>query len=333
VELVAGIPDPGAGRTDARVTAIPADPALGLVVNPRARTVKRRHLDRESFWAPLLPPHAVRITRNPEELDQAIGEFRDRKVEVIAALGGDGTLHHVLGSMVRQYGPGPLPVVLALAGGTMNGLARALGSAGRPDRVLAASIALLGSARLPVREYDLLRVEDSSRGTLHGFSFATGLVCRAFEVYYRSPEPGMRDAIAASLLPVRAALFGGSFYDPLTLDVTADGVPWMSPAPHTLLTSVLERPLLWFRPFGIVTDHAPALNVAASAMRPREIATRLWSIFRGQCRHPAHRIGRSVGLTIRAECGYLIDGDLYGPGPIDVTVTPGPRVRFLQPGT
>jgi hypothetical protein len=279
-----------------------------------------------------MPLQAVRITDTLDDLDGAIAAFRDQGVEVIAGLGGDGSLHHLVDAVVRYYGVTNLPVILALAGGTMNGLVRALGSDGAPDRVLAASLRLLASGQLPVRECHLLKVEDPPRGTLYGFSFATGLVCRAFEAYYRHPEPGMRDAIRASLLPLHAAWFGGAFYDPLTLQLTGDdGARWMSGTPHTLLASVLDRPLLWFRPFGAVVSTAPAFNVAATAMRPREIAPRLWSIFRGRCRHPALRIGRCAALRVRADCGYLIDGDLYGPGPTNVAVRLGPCMRFLQP--
>jgi hypothetical protein len=291
--------------------------------------VKRCYLGREPFWTSLLPPLDVRVTRTLEELDDAVSYFRDRDVAVIAGLGGDGTLHHLLDSIVRHYGDTSLPLVLALAGGTMNGLARALGSGDAPDHVLAASLALLDSGRLPIQEHRLLKVEDASRGTLHGFTFATGLVFRAFEEYYRNPEPGIRDAVRAAA-SIRAAWFGAASVT-LTLEVTADDAAWMPGVPHTMIASVLEQPLLWFRPFGTVADPAPGLNIAATTMRPREIAPRIWPIFRGRCRHPALRIGRSTTLTVRGECGYLIDGDLYGPGPTDVRISLGPRTCFLRP--
>ncbi len=305
---------------------------FGLVVNGRARAVRRRYLGPAPFWASHLPSHAVSVTHTLEELDDAIARFCARNVRVVAGLGGDGSLHHLVDAIVRHYDHASLPVVLVLAGGTMNGLARAIGSGGAPDDVLATSLALLESGQLPVRKLPLLRVEDASHDVLHGFSFATGLVFRAFETYYRRPEPGIRDAVVASLLPLRTALFGGSFYDPVRLEINADDSgPWMSGAPHTLLASVVDRPLLWFRPFGEVADHTDLINVAATMMRPREIAPRLWSIFRGRCRHPGVRIGRCSSLTVRGDCGYLIDGDLYRPESTNVTISRGPRMNFLQP--
>lgn len=142
----------------------------------------------------------------------------------------------------------------------------------------------------------------------------------------------MVDAVRASLLPLKAALFGGPFYDGVRLDVRTEGAPWLPDPPHTLVASVLDNPLLWFEPFGSPLGDATAFHLGATSMRPREIAPRLWSLFRGRCRHPRLRIDRTRDATVRGDIGYLIDGDLYpGHGAVDVRLTVGPRLRFLVP--
>lgn len=321
---------PGPART---VNAPPRGFPLGLVVNPAARAVQRRHLGREPFWRGLVPDELVRLTGNLEELDGAIAAFRDAGVRAVAGLGGDGSTHHLVDAILRRYEEVDAPMVLALAGGTMNGLPRALGTGGAPEGVLRAAVAALAGSMPQVRMLHMLRVTDVRDGRTHyGFSFATGLVYRVYQQYYRNPEPGMVDAVAASLLPLKAALFGGSFYDGVRLDVRAEGAPWLPEPPHTLVASVVDQPLLWFRPFGSSLGNAAGFHLGATAMRPSEIAPRLWSIFRGRCRHPRLRIGNTRDVTVRGNVGYLIDGDLYpGDAAVDVRLTVGPRLRFLVP--
>jgi diacylglycerol kinase-like protein len=317
-----------------RVNGSPPGASLGLIVNATARAVKRRHLGRRPFWLPYVPARLVRLTRSLEELDAAVAAFREEDVRVVAVLGGDGSLHHLVDAVLRCYAETEAPLVLALAGGTMNGLARALGTAGAPERVLRAALAHLAGDGPPVRAQHVLRVADALDGRFrHGFSFATGLVYRAFQEYYRASQPGIVDAVRASLLPLKAALVGSPlFYAGVQLDVRSGGAPWLPESPHTLVASVMDRPLLWFEPFGAPLSDAAAFHLAATSMRPREIVPRLWSIFRGRCRHPRLRIDRSRDATVRGNIGYLIDGDLYpGGGAVDVRLTVGPRLRFLVP--
>jgi len=306
-------------------------------VNPAARGVKRRYLVADPFWGNHLPDECARVTRSLAELDQAIAAFRAAGVRVVATLGGDGSLHHLVDALLRHYDEASAPIVLALAGGTMNGLPRALGTGGPPESVLRAAVATLaGGALPPTREHHLLRVTDVAHGrTRHGFGFATGLVFRAFQEYYRAPEPGLVDAFRASVLPLKAAIFGGTFYDGVHLEVQVDGASWLPDPPHTLVASVTDNPFLWFRPFGAPLGSAAAFHLAATSMRPRELAPRLWSIFRGRCRHPRLRVDRVREATVRGNTGYLIDGDLYpSGGTVDIRLTVGPRLRFLvtRPG-
>jgi hypothetical protein len=194
-------------------------------------------------------------------------------------------------------------------------------------------MASLARGAAPVREHHPLQIREAASGTIrYGFSFATGLVFRAMQEYYRRPNPGMPDALRASALPLWAVLTGRPFYANIQLDLATPDGPWMSESPHTILASVFENPLLWFRPFAGQLGPPPAFHLAATSMRPREIATRMWSTFQGRCRHPRLRTGSCLKATVRGNVGYVIDGDLYSvDGRVDVVITPGPPVRFLAP--
>jgi hypothetical protein len=260
-------------------------------VNLAARAVKRRYLGRDPFWRTQLPDERVRLTRNLEELDEAISAFRDAEVRVVAVLGGDGSLHHLVDAVLRRYEEADAPIVLPLAGGTLNGLARALGAGGPPERVLRSALAALADGAPPIRARHVLRVSDARDGrTRHGFSLATGLPYRIAEHYYRAAEPGMADAVRCMIvLPLGAALFCGKLFENLRLDVQADGAPWLPEAPHTLVASVLDSPLLWFHPFGTPLATWPRSTWA----RPRCDRARS---------HPGYGLSIAAAVAIRG-CG------------------------------
>ncbi len=311
---------------------MPATAPVGLIVNRTARKVKNRYLGHEAFWRDLLPDRCVRVTGSLDELEQATTDFRQKGVRVVAGLGGDGTLHHLVDTLLRHYTADDAPLVLGLAGGTMNGLSRALGTGGHPARVLRSALAALAEGESPpFQTRNVLRITDTTRGrSLHGFGFAAGLVFRAYKEYYRNPQPGLADALRASLLPIRAAVLGGSFCDPVRLEVRAEGTAWYPDSVQTVVASVTDNPFLWLRPFGAPVGDAPAFHFAATSMRPREIAPRLWSILRGRCSHPRLRVDRVSEASVTGENGYLVDGDLYfAEGIFDLSLTVGPPIRFV----
>jgi diacylglycerol kinase-like protein len=305
---------------------------LGLIVNASARGVRRRYLRGRPFWASLLPAEHVRVTRSVAELDDAVAEFRAAGVRTVATLGGDGTVHHLVNALLRQYDPRSLPAVLPLAGGTMNGLARASGTGGNPESVLRMATTAHTSPAPPVQDRRILRITTRDGTSRFGFSLAAGLIFRALQSYYRSAQPGLADAIRASLLPITGAMHG--FYDGVGFRVEADGAPWLPELVHSVLASVLDSPLLWFRPFGGHLAGAATFHLAATSMRPVELAPRLWAVFRGRCRHARLRVGPAHTAAFLGVRGFLVDGELYpSADPDELRVTVGPPLRLLVPGS
>jgi diacylglycerol kinase family enzyme len=274
----------------------------------------------------------VWLTRDLDELRAAVASFRARGVRVVAALGGDGTLHHLVNALFDRPGSDDAPAVLPLAGGTMNGLARAFGTGGPPGGTLHAAVAALERAVPPLRRCRLLQITgDPQSPSRLGFGFAAGLVFRAFQSYYRRPDPGLADAIRASLLPLTLLVRDS---DGVTsFEVVADGEAWLPEPAHSLAASVVHRPVLWFEPFGAPLADPDAFHLAATSMRPRELAPRLWRVFRGRCKHRRLRTGSAREVRFRAPAGYVLDGELYHASPYcDLTLTMGPSIRVLVPG-
>ncbi len=306
-------------------------PLFGLIVHASARRVRRRHLRRDRFWEGLMPPEAVFVTRHQADLDAAMAVLRERGVRAIACLGGDGSMHCLVAAMLRHFRPDDdLPVLLPLEGGTLSGLARAFGTGGRAEGVVRAALAELAAGRVPAVEVRLLEVSDpSSAPPRYGFTFAAGTAARAAALYDRKVGRGIPAAVEV-MLAAFLAIFDGRPLEQVELVVTING-ELVRPAPHTVAVGVVERPFLWFTPFGQKPVRADEFRLVTVSMRPREMALRLWQIIRGRCRHPGVRLGAATALAVCGKGGYVIDGELFfQDGDFGVQISTGPTIRIFD---
>lgn len=165
---------------------------VGLLLNRNSR------LNRENSWEEralsLLPSELVRATSRLEELDEAlIHLFHKQGINVLAICGGDGTLHHTLNALWRlsptlelNFGPGVLPPILVLRGGTMNILAGSLGLEEQPFTLLEKFLrryehGILGE--LPLTEVPFLEVTTEKWGSRIGFVLGSSLTVVCLDLY------------------------------------------------------------------------------------------------------------------------------------------------------
>jgi hypothetical protein len=178
-----------------RVAACRPDAPLrvGVVVNPRARAVRAAGPSLVASVAEAAGAGLVCETGDLGALRGALVRLvAGEGVNVLAVLGGDGTVHAAVNGLLALTGaasgapPPPLPRILVLRGGTLNIVGRTLGTAGPPARTLARFCgAYRGAplARVPARPLPLLRVESAAFGLRHGFVFGSEMVRHALELY------------------------------------------------------------------------------------------------------------------------------------------------------
>ncbi len=170
---------------------------LGVLVNPRARAVRDAGPRlAASVAAAAAGAGPLRETRDRAALRDALAHLVGVEgVNVLATLGGDGTLHAAVNELLALTrataeacageAP-PLPLVFALRGGTLNIVGATLGTAGPPGPTLERFVgayrrAPLGAVRS--RPLPLLRVESAALGTRYGFVFGSEMVRNALELY------------------------------------------------------------------------------------------------------------------------------------------------------
>lgn len=300
-------------------------PSPVLIVNPHAGRARRLM----PACRALLPAAAVIETPDLDALDRVAGRLGG--AGVVACLGGDGSLHHLVNALWRR-GDGEMPMLLPLAGGTLNGLALALGGR-HPAADLRAVLAAQARGPLPCRSLRPLLVEDRDGAPPRlGFTLAAGLPARAVARYRACARPGTRDVIAICLHAVASGLAGGRFMTPEALTVVLDGAE--AAAPHSLVAGVIARPFLWVRPFGPAPAPAGRFRCLTLSIPPRQVALRLWPILRGRCRHPGLHHLRPGLVAVAGEGGYALDGEMpAGTGAFALRLRLGPALRLVDVAT
>jgi hypothetical protein len=154
------------------------------------------------------PPNPTKLydTQDLEELEQAAAEISAERPDIIAIVGGDGTLYNKMTRYLRNFiaeNPGlsleelqdQLPLIALIPAGTMNMVATAVG-ANRltvPPKELAERIRqnLANNAEFDVSHCRIMRINDQ-----YGFIYGAGLPVDILHKYYadRSVRGGKRVA-------------------------------------------------------------------------------------------------------------------------------------------
>lgn len=305
-----------------------------MVANPSARWLRRRPRRLDALRGRLGGRGRLHAPETREGVVAAVEAARADQPAVIAILGGDGTVHHVLSALLADA-EAELPDVVLLPGGTMNTVARSLGVRGG---VLEALDAVLdevgGGARCARVRRAPLRVDDRH----HGFLFGVGLVPRFIEVYESGGEPSPVKAARTLARAVGSAFVGGAFaqrfFAPVEVRVQLDDVVW-PPTRWRLVTAGAGHDLgLGFRPFPGLLERTGVLGAFGTASTPTRFARDLWPIWRGRpVRHAeaCGGVGRVLRLEAAAPLAYNLDGDLYVARGPTLEVRAGREVRFVLP--
>ncbi len=269
-----------------------------------------------------------------------VPELLSQQPELLVVVGGDGTLHNVLGRLLAPDRSAPMPAVLAVPAGTTNMSALDLGVRGRPLAVLERLRARLveqAAASLPGGPRPILQVTRTGSAPLCGFFFGAGIIARGVD-YFSSHvrTSGITGELASGLVMARflGALLGadrGGLTAPVYAAINGiEGVTGRQ-AYMAILASVADRLLLGTRPYW-GTGPGPIHATTVRAQPARLLA----SVLPVLC-------GRGAGL--RAEDGYasanvhslamhlegpfVIDGQCYDASGTELILGTAGPVRFV----
>ena len=309
---------------------------LALFSNPRSRQNRIDPALRTTLEGMLLPDDVSWQTVEATDLEALPARILREEIGILAILGGDGTFHLALTSLLKALEPSQLPDILLLRGGTMNTVARGL-RLNAPPRALLQRVQerRVAGALIPFLERRPLWVKDGLREH-GGFLFGTGLIAHFLEEYYRTPD--VSPLVAAKTLgrAVWSVLAGGALADRLFRKTRmrldgADGLWWEGEA-QALLASTVEELGLGFRPFFEASLDLDAFHAAIVMDASPGLVTALPSLWFGRRpRTPIWRDARMQRLRASGDAlPYTLDGELY-EAQGEITLSLAAPLRLLRP--
>ncbi len=290
-----------------------------MLTNPHARG----HALCANFQHPQVNERVTSTVSDIPGALQALGDCRYLLVN-----GGDGTI----GEVVTQYmAEGKeLPNFIPVLGGTNNSVAKDVGA--RPGKKALEQIANGGFGRTAWR--NTIRIECAGR-VRYGFVFATGLIVRFTDEYYRGKGFGglkVARVVAEQLAKVAIPLTRyRAFWKFEQNRIKIDDVSLALPRGAQLsFISTLDQQILFFRPFKTAASELKGFNVLVNALPSRTIARHFFGLVRGTFEGAGHTACEAEHFEISGSERYFVDGELLVCPPGEsIRISNGPRVRFV----
>jgi hypothetical protein len=316
---------------------------LGVLTNPNSGR-NRRMPGRVPGLLGMVPEVAHAVTASYDGVPAALAELAARDVDVVAVNGGDGSVAHVLTTVLGADSPFPAPPLLcALPGGTTNVTVGDVGIRGALDTALLKLLAWRRGHAPAARivERPVIGVRNAG-GTLLGCGlvFGTGAVVDGIEYWQQSVRArGMRSEFSSGVAMVRTiwGMLNGhrGFADAPHTRVDAKGLEPIDGELMLLVVSTLERLFLGIHPFwgpGEGTLHFTAIERGA-----RGFLRALPSIVRGReraltCPDNGYHSARLAALRLDFRGGFTLDGELHAlaPGDSPLLIGCAGTARFLR---
>lgn len=273
---------------------------------------------------------------------QIIPAMLAKKADLLVVVGGDGTLHAVLGHLFAPGRVGTAPAVLAVPAGTTNMSALDLGVRGRPLTVLERLHARLGQQADPAlsaRVRPVLQVTRTGSLPLCGMFFGAGIIARGVEYFSRHVHAsGITGEAASGLVVARflGALLGadrGGLSAPVQAQISGiSGLEGRQPY-LVILASVLDRLLLGMRPYW-GPEPAP-IHFTAVRAHPAHLTRRLLPLLRGRGAGLAVEEGYASAnvqaLCLQLEGPFVMDGQCYDANGVTLSLALAGSVTFVCP--
>ncbi len=307
---------------------------IGVIVNAHA-SGNRRKPKRVTVFASIVGQDGfVVATETLEQLEAALVEFHERRIDILAVCGGDGSFYHAVSAAVGIWGEHDLPLLLPLRGGTINNLSRTIGARRRrPESMLAHVVKDYRQGKThEVTERNLIKVN----GRSYGYIVGTGLIVNFLRLYYSGNKPGPARAFGLVGMLILSNIFGTSLISgivkPFEADITCDGerVPFRSFT--LLLASSVAHIGLGVTPFYLSARKSGYFHVLAGPSTPMQLISRLWRFFRG---FPANldtlydNMANHVRIEFATPQAFTLNGDLLDPVEV-LELEAGPKACFIS---
>lgn len=326
-------PRPAGGARD-----YTAFPAIGFIRNRRSHRNKGHEEAGKSLAGLVMAEPATK-----PELEEALAEFAERKIGLLAISGGDGTVRDVLTRGAPFFGDN-WPAIIVLPQGKTNALALDLGVPNKWTLHKALEAARMG--RFVKRRPLLVERTDGDQRPRYGFILGAGVFNAGIEAGQVAHRYGAFQSFAVAMTTVFGVVqalfgFGDSPWRRLArMRITSgdDG----EEVPHSGRGRPDSRFLAGFttlttfppglRPFSRTRDGGKIRYFILDAPLRRAVALLLIAAM-GWDNKMIRRLGMLRGAAdefrIDLDDSFVLDGETYPAG--SYRVRPGPEIHFIVP--
>ncbi len=307
---------------------------IGVIVNPYAR-LNRKQRDRLQQFSDLIGSDGlVRETGSLTEMEEVARELLQRRIDILAVCGGDGSFFRSLSAVVRVYHGEPLPHFLPLRAGSMNTIARSVfWRRGSPERVLERTVADYRAGRpFEITERHLIAVN----GEHFGFMIGAGSIVNFLRFYYGGAGRGRWAAAKLVARVILSAIartpLARSVFQRTEADIECDD----ERVPHRRFTIIYASSIvdigLGFKPTYLATRKRGFFHLIAGPIRAGQVIRRLRRMRHG---YPFNvdtlydNIARQVRVEFSRPTEYMIDGDVLAAVE-RLEMATGPRLSIIH---
>lgn len=307
---------------------------IGVIFNPVAGKNRKNKGKQIEIQKLLEGVGSLKVTRTMDDLNQAINDFKNQDIEIIAISGGDGTIHLVLSAVIQIYKDTPLPRFLALRSGTMNTFTNSVKFKGKTTGILKKAIDTYNMS-LPFFkiEQHLVKVNDK-----YGFMTGGGIVSNFLDTYYSSKNPGPVQGAKMVSGIVLSTLFQTNYaktiFSPTAMDITINGKRLPTSEYMYFLGCTIKELGLGFTPTPHAYDRPDHFHFHASSMKPLSLLPKLPSLYFGKdFTHPDMQhngIAKEVIIEPKGKLRWMMDGDMYTTE-VPLHMSAGPTITVVSP--
>jgi diacylglycerol kinase family enzyme len=247
-----------------------------------------------------------------------------RSVDLVALLGGDGTMQMTLSQILEDLPIAELPPIAMLPFGTTNMNAKALNKA-QSQRACVASLGeLIHSGNLPTQTRPLVQVDGGKR-TEYGFFFGLGIIAQVVERWNEERKSGALSNQFRSLWAMLTGLKSASSATCLTMNGEASRV-------YGLLASTLDRLLFGSRPFWGEARPGDLRLTWVDAEAPN-LLRHAPDLLRGKARMaavPGYHSRTADKVDLSFEGAYILDGEIFHSAGRSLKIASTQPVRWLS---
>jgi len=294
-------------------------PGIGVIINPNARGNRSGTAARETRMASVVGAFGwVRVTPSIDAIDDVAREFHDRRIDVLAICGGDGSDHCTLTAFHRVWAGKQLPLLLPLRAGTINYVADATGGRrGSPEQVLGRVVRdhRRGNTHVTT-ERDVLRVNGSEIGFLLSFGTAVNYLRAYYALERQGPWPATKLLGRLIASAVAGTHLSRAVFQMIEADIECDGEALPFRLFPFFFAGTIERIALGFQPTYLGNRKRGFFHVIGGPVPARRLVRRVVRVYRGfPTGEPLlyDNVGQRLVIRFARPTHIMLDGDILEP--------------------